>query len=1453
MSALGSLVVKLALEYAEYTKGLDKSDQAALQFAERTQKHFDTASQAGNEFMGGLVKGAIGAVAALASVGAAMESLNHAVDRLATLDDLTQKTGASVENLSRMQQVASAFGHDFGGVDAALSKLAKGMAGVDDDSNKVNKALHALGISAKDSAGKMRDPSEVFIEASKKLATYGDSATKTRLVNDLLGKSGADLLPYMNDVSESLDKFQGFSAEAAANAAKFQDQFGMMRAKFEAFVTQIATGMLPAMNDLVEVFTESASKADGLSTTKVADWADDAAVGFARLVDVALLIPRILSAISGSFKVVWADMKLITEIGDNLSPLNVARKVAAGGDPLGDVRKAWAEHQSQLEAANQKYDDLWNKPANEYEQAMLKKLADRKAAEAGGAQDEKKGELKYQAGGGSGDDKSDYDHLNKSLQQRIALAEREIAVGKALKESEKELAALMRGRAEGTVKLTDAEFDKLKAGIATLDVDQRIIAGRQNIEALNKKLQDDSRKAVDDAIHEAERNEKLAETIGLTTAEIEAAGLARAEEQLAQRATLGLTKDEIDALERLIAAKRRSSAAASRVDEVKDAKKGLDDVNAFLDPAKAKSFGEALRNAFGAAGGEIAKLTGAMDDYGQRQAAIAKQRGNAAKAYLNGLMTEKEYQKDIAALNAAETKSRLAGYGDMAGAAAGFFGEQSKGYQVLMAVSKVFHAAELAMTMAELVPKGIAAVLNQGTGDPYTAFGRMAAMAAIVAGLGVAIGGVGGGGGGQVSAKDRQAAQGTGSVLGDSKAKSDSIAKSLDIVASNSGIELSHTSGMLDALRGIESNIAGLVNVLARNGSLSGDVTPGSKAGADSFGNSTMGVLNTGGPFGLLLDKVTGGAVGNITGKILGSIFGGKVSTLDTGLTADSASLGSVLAGGLKARQYTETKKSGGWFHSDKYSTTTAALGKEANDQFTKVITGMAGSIQEAGKLLGIDGDAFTNHLKSFVVEVGKISIKDLKPEEIQKQLEAVFSKLGDDMARFSVGGLEQFQEVGEGYLQTLARVASNYANLDSVLASIGATFGSVGMESLVARERFLQLTGGVKDLNDKTKSFAEKFLTEAERLAPVQKWVDQQMAALGLANVTTMEQYKQTVLNLANSGALATEAGAKQYAGLLDLADAFAKTHEQTKVLVRDEKDIANERADLQSQLDDLTLNSTQLLARQRDALDASNRSLFDQVQAAKAVRDAQEQAKSSLGSFISKMESFAATTAGLNNSLALGGLSNLTPEQQYAEARRQFERTRQLAAVGDANAQGQLGAVEQAFLQLSQKINGSDAQYSSDLAAVMRTNDEFSQWANESVDVAKASLDALSDSAASLADISAMLKEIALTGATQSVLNARAEVQTSAQASSAINYSAMGTSNMIPLVDEIKALRASNEAMAAELKGLRSDQQKQTGDLITAGAGAAQHAAETVVEGVRQAVTDSAYAQANSVRTIS
>lgn len=363
MANIGSLVVVLEANIARFQANMAQARQ-------------DTgAAMEGMKGAAGLVAGALAAVGVALSVDALVGMANEAIDALADLDDMAQKTGSSIENLSRLQQLASATGADFGAVDGALVKLSKGLVSVDDEGSKVRKALTALGMSTKDLRN--QDPSATFIEISKRLQDYGDGAGKVALINDALGKSGADLLPYMNDVSDHLDRFKGVSAEAAQAASNYQDQVGFLKVQQQAFVTQIVSEALPAMVDFVGAFADLKNGADNLYGVDVAEWSDNLVVGLARVVDVAILIPRILTTVAGSFKAVWADIELVHSALLNLTAPGLVMNAAYGKSGLEEFKKDLDKRNKVVDESNQKLDDLLNNPANLMEQSVLGRIAKR--------------------------------------------------------------------------------------------------------------------------------------------------------------------------------------------------------------------------------------------------------------------------------------------------------------------------------------------------------------------------------------------------------------------------------------------------------------------------------------------------------------------------------------------------------------------------------------------------------------------------------------------------------------------------------------------------------------------------------------------------------------------------------------------------------------------------------------------------------------------------------------------------------------------------------------------------------------------------------------------------------------------------------------------------------------------------------------------------------------------
>ncbi len=632
-----------------------------------------------------------------------------------------------------------------------------------------------------------------------------------------------------------------------------------------------------------------------------------------------------------------------------------------------------------------------------------------------------------------------------------------------------------------------------------------------------------------------------------------------------------------------------------------------------------ESISHSLSSAFGSGGKAIGEMFKAYAIGQSEQLRLTKELG-AAKVLSD---TNPDKLKIIDDLQRQSAQAQLKSYADMTDAAEGYFQQGSKGYQAMHAASQIMHAAEVALSLI----KGVNAVLTQGSGDPYSAFARMAAMSAIVVGLGVAISS-GSSSGGQSSA-DAQKAQGSGSVFGDTQAKSDSIVRSMTLLTNNSSIGLQHTAGMLEALRAIQSSMTGLSNLIARSTGITDGGNFGIKTGQLNAKGSPVDIFSKTGTamtdvlFGPLGGKIAG-FINNLWGKVTANIvdsglqFGGSVRNLQAGQ-------------GYNQYASVDTTTSS-WFglsKSTSNSVQTQGLNNELTAQFGMIFTNLEKSLKAAATGIGIGSDQVTKALDGLTIDTTKISLKGLSGTALTDALNAVISKTMDAMAQAAFPSFDQFRKVGEGYAETVLRVATDYANLDSILNATGMTFGAIGVDSLAAREKLIDLAGGINALAGQSKSFADNFLSQAERLAPVQRYVIEQLASMGLAGVTTREQFKTTVLGLN----LTTDAGQQQYVAMMNLADAFAQTHAATVDLTKSEQAIADERRNLQDQLDQLTMTSAQLLDKQRSALDSSNRALFDQIQGIIALRDAATAAQKVRETAMAAVDT---SLAGLSRSIA-------------------------------------------------------------------------------------------------------------------------------------------------------------------------------------------------------------------------
>lgn len=669
--------------------------------------------------------------------------------------------------------------------------------------------------------------------------------------------------------------------------------------------------------------------------------------------------------------------------------------------------------------------------------------------------------------------------------------------------------------------------------------------------------------------------------------------------------------------------------------------------------------------------------------------------------YTQALATQGLTEEKIVRLKAGQSAAQLNSYTVMAGAAKGMFKEHTAGYKVLGAAEKAFRvtemvgaaqasSAKIALWWSGVTAKAAAvtaevgaAVAGQGVETGAVVAGEATRNAAKIPGVflafmsalgpwgmaaaGAAVAAVLGGAFGGGSASLPVANTGTGTVLGDKNAKSESIKSSLDALKEVDLLALGYSAQMAASLRNIEASISGVSSLLARSGRVQ-DVTAGIKTGYSG-------------------------------GGIVSKLFGSKTTVLGQGITGTAQALGEILASGsLRAAYYADIEKKSKFFGittRTKVSTTVQAADPEIERQFGSILSSFANSVRAAAGPLGIATSAVESRLSAFVVDIGKIDLQGLTGEEVSEKLSAVFGAVGDNLARAALSGLEEFQSVGEGYLETVVRVASatesagemlrrlgigavslsaivnkqgdvgaelvrqsiarvetvaggaasslgqiistlsgtaqELADTYSTLADVRGMLRSVGIDGQAVTSDLIRGAGGLSALKEGATTYEEKFLTAAEQTALKTSRMTAAFSRLGLALPKTSAEFRKMV----EATNAAAAAGQEQLGGLLALSSTFSEFMDATGAAtesVKSAADVASERAGLEDRLLTVQGDTAALRARELAKLDGSNRALQERIWALEDEKKAAEALASAgkgVSAFIDELRGAAGGTA--------------------------------------------------------------------------------------------------------------------------------------------------------------------------------------------------------------------------------
>ena len=252
---VGSLLIDMAADVARLRADMNTAQGVVSSAVNKMQSAVD-----------GLKKGIAGLAAGL-TVGAFSAAIKNAIDAADEMRKLSQKTGVAVKDLAGLQLAFQQSGLGGDVLEKSMARLGRSMA-------DGNKAFAAMGVNVKTAEGALRPMRDVLGDVADKFATYADGAAKTALAQEVFGKSGAEMIPFLNAGSEALAEMDEWaqklgltmSEDTAKKAEQFNDTLDLLGMGVQGVWRQIAAQMLPTLTTLAGEMLNSATDTGALTT-----------------------------------------------------------------------------------------------------------------------------------------------------------------------------------------------------------------------------------------------------------------------------------------------------------------------------------------------------------------------------------------------------------------------------------------------------------------------------------------------------------------------------------------------------------------------------------------------------------------------------------------------------------------------------------------------------------------------------------------------------------------------------------------------------------------------------------------------------------------------------------------------------------------------------------------------------------------------------------------------------------------------------------------------------------------------------------------------------------------------------------------------------------------------------------------------------------------------------------
>lgn len=211
-----------------------------------------------------------------AMIGGIKESINTYQESADELRRLQLQIGGSVEETSRLLQAAQLTGTQINHLATSVGLFEKKMVDYElrmavgsEESHEFERALKVLNVELKNADGTMRPLNDILLDSADRFKELGPGVTTTGLAMNLFGRSGRQVLPFLMEGADGLQRFMEIAEQAGSvmtekdvkAAYEFQQSMTALDMSVEGAKNTLARNFIPVAESIVNVLSQIAGKA----------------------------------------------------------------------------------------------------------------------------------------------------------------------------------------------------------------------------------------------------------------------------------------------------------------------------------------------------------------------------------------------------------------------------------------------------------------------------------------------------------------------------------------------------------------------------------------------------------------------------------------------------------------------------------------------------------------------------------------------------------------------------------------------------------------------------------------------------------------------------------------------------------------------------------------------------------------------------------------------------------------------------------------------------------------------------------------------------------------------------------------------------------------------------------------------------------------------------------------